>query len=224
MMPILGKSMLARVIERTRLALTLDDVVVATTVEPGDDIVAIEAARSGAGVFRGSEHDVLDRVVGAAKAHDATVIVEITGDCPLTDPSQIDKVVTDFRLGGADFVANIHPHTTPRGTDVRVFTSDALAEINERSTDAADHEHVSLHFWEHPERYRLRNVSTPSRDGATDVRLTVDTEDDMALVRAIYGALYPRNPAFSLDDVLDFLEQQPALRDLNRDVVQRSVR
>lgn len=224
LMPILGEPMLARVIERLRLARTLDDIVVATTTVLADDPVAAFAQSVGAGVFRGSEEDVLSRVVGAARAYDATVVVEITGDCPLTDPALVDKVVADFLTGGADFVSNVLPHTTPRGTDVRVFTADALAEINERSTDPADHEHVSLHFCEHPGRYVLRNVTTELPPGTAEIRLTVDTDDDLRLVRAVYEQLYPSNPAFTLSDVLDLLARKPELLEMNRDVVQRAAR
>ena len=224
LMPILGKPMLGRVIERMRLARTVDAIVVATTDGGADDQVAAFVEASGASVFRGSEDDVLKRVAGAARAYDADVIVEITGDCPLIDPGLVDKVVGDFLIGGADFVSNILPHTTPLGTDVRVFMADALAEIDRHSTDPADREHVSLHFWEHPERYRLRNVVTELPASVADVRLTVDTEEDLELARAIYQALYPANPAFSLSDVLSLLHQRPELLDLNRAVTQKAAR
>jgi len=132
--------------------------------------------------------------------------------------------VADFRLGGADFVCNILDYTTPRGTDVRVFTTAALAEINRTSADPADHEHVSLHFWEHPEKYRLRNVRTEFPPEVAQLRLTVDTQDDFELVRAIYEALYPRQPEFTLADVLAFLDQHRQLAASNRHIQQKAVR
>src|SRR5690349_14498383 len=186
MMPIKGEPMLARMIERLKLARTIDEIVVATTVNATDDVLVDLAERMGAHVFRGSEDDVLDRVVGAAHSRDADVIVEVTGDCPLIDPGLIDKVVGDFLVGGADFVSNILPLTTPRGTDVRVFRADDLAEINQKSTDAADHEHVSLHFWEHTDLYTCRNVEMDFPEVVTEIRMTVDTQDDLDFVRAIY--------------------------------------
>ena len=180
--PILGEPMLGRMIERILRARTIDSVVVATSTSPADDAVAEAATRAGADTFRGSEEDVLARVVGAAQSHNADVIVETTGDCPLHDPAIVDKVVADYLLGGADFVGNINPYTTPRGTDVRVFSTAALAEIERSSDDPADREHVSLHFWEHPDRYRLRNVETDFPGHAKEYRLTVDTQQDFDLV------------------------------------------
>lgn len=224
LMPILGEPMLARMIERLRRARTVDTIVVATSTSRADDAVAEAAADAGADCFRGSEEDVLGRVVGAARAYDAEVIAETTGDCPLHDPAIVDKVVADYLLGGADFVSNIHPYTTPRGTDVRVFSADDLAKIERTSSDPADREHVSLYFWEHPERYRLRNVGTDLSPAAGSLRLTVDTQSDLDLVTAIYEELYPRNPEFSLADVLSLIERRPELAEINAQVRQKPVR
>jgi spore coat polysaccharide biosynthesis protein SpsF len=224
LMPILGEPMLARVVERLRRSRTIDEIVIATSENAADDIVSITSETLGVAVFRGSEEDVLDRVVQTAIAHEADIIVEATGDCPLIDAGIVDKVVGDFLMGGADFVSNIHPHTTPRGTDVRVFRASDLAEINAISMDPDDHEHVSLHFWEHPERYVCRNVETDLPEAATLIRLTVDTRDDLAFVRAIYGELYPLNPHFTLADVLQLLDANPEMADMNQHVAQKLVR
>jgi spore coat polysaccharide biosynthesis protein SpsF len=224
LLPIVGKPMLALMIERLQRARTIDEIVIATSANPADDAIALLATDMGAHVFRGSEEDVLDRVVKAAQSRDADIIVETTGDCPLIDPGIVDKVVGDFLMGGADFVSNVLPHTTPRGTDVRVFWAKDLAEINVRSQDPADHEHVSLHFWEHPERYRCRNVETDLPEAAAHLRLTVDESADLELVREVYQRLYPSNPAFTLADVLQLLDQQPGLAAINRHTPQKAVR
>ena len=224
LLPIVGKPMLALMIERLQRARTIDEIVIATSANPADDAIALLATDMGAHVFRGSEEDVLDRVVKAAQSRNADIIVETTGDCPLIDPGIVDKVVGDFLMGGADFVSNVLPHTTPRGTDVRVFWAKDLAEINVRSQDPADHEHVSLHFWEHPERYRCRNVETDLPEAAAHLRLTVDESADLELVREVYQRLYSSNPAFSLADVLQLLDQQPGLAAINRHTPQKAVR
>jgi spore coat polysaccharide biosynthesis protein SpsF len=222
--PILGKPMLELMVERLRLARTIDEVVLATTDQAADEPLAALGRRLGLPVFRGSEEDVLLRVLEAARANRADVIVEVTGDCPLIDPGLVDKVVGDFRMGGADFVSNVFGYTTPRGTDVRVFRTGDLAEINRLSPDPADHEHVSLHFWEHPEKYRLRNVASEFPAAAADLRLTVDTAEDYELIRQIYEGLYPANPAFTLADILAFLRDRPELSALNQNVKQKPVR
>lgn len=224
LLPILGTPMLALMVQRLTRARTLDALVVATTDQPIDVAVVNLANELGVGVFRGSEEDVLARVLGAARANSADVIVELTGDCPLIDPAMVDKVVADFSLGGADFVSNTLPYTTPRGTDVRVFTTDALAGLDRSSQDPADREHVSLHFWEHPETYRVRNVVTALPAWAAEFRLTVDTPDDFELVRLVFEALYPVNPEFTLHDILGLLVQRPELAAINIQVSQKPLR
>ena len=224
LMPILGEPMLGRMLERLRRARTLDEIVIATPDGRSDDAVAAYAASAGALVFRGSEDDVLDRVVRAAQSRSADVIVETTGDCPLIDPGIVDKVVGDFLMGGADFVSNILPHTTPRGTDVRVFRTADLAQINYQSSDPADHEHVSLYFWEHRDSFRCRNVETDLPESASSLRLTVDTAEDLELIREIYSALYEVNPAFTLSDVLELLDRRPDLARMNQHVQQKGPR
>jgi spore coat polysaccharide biosynthesis protein SpsF len=222
--PVVGKPMLQLMIERLRRARTIDEIVVATTDQPADDPIIELCSSLSVAVFRGSEDDVLARVLGAAQAFRADVIVETTADCPLLDPAVVDMVVADFRLGGADFVSNTLTYTTPRGTDVRVFKTDALGEINCTSYDRADHEHVSLHFWEHPERYRLRNVRTELPAEVANLRLTVDTVEDFELVREIYEELYPNSPDFTLADVLDLLRRRPELAAINQHVQHKAVR
>ena len=198
--------MLELMIERLKRARTIDEVVVATTDQAYDDAIADLASQLKVGIFRGSEEDVLARVLGAARVYGADVVVETTGDCPLHDPAIIDKVVADFRLGGADFVSNVLKYTTPRGTDVRVFRADALDEINRTSNDPADHEHVSLHFWEHPEKYILRDVLTEFPPEVASLRLTVDTAEDFELVQQVYEELYPVKPEFTITDIFDLFK------------------
>ena len=218
-----GRPLLAYMIERLERCPKLDAIVVATTTNPADDPVVELAERLGAGTFRGSEEDVLGRVLGAADAHGAELIVETTGDCPLIDPKIVGEVIDRFDAGDADYCSNMLERTYPRGMEVQVFPTAVLAEVD-RLTDApSDREHVSLYIYEHPERYRLVGVqAVPPRGG--DVRLTVDTPEDLALVRAVFEELYPRDPAFGLGDILDLLDARPELRALNRDVEQKPVR
>ena len=218
-----GRPLLAHMIARLERCAALDRIVIATSANATDDPIAALAERLGVGCFRGSEDDVLGRVLAAARAHDAEVVVETSGDCPLIDPAIVSEVVARFSDGGVDYCSNTLERTYPRGMDVQVFPTAVLAEVD-RLTDApADREHVSLYIYEHPERYRLRSVRAEHARGA-DVRLTVDTPEDLALVREVLEALYPANPGFSLADVLDLLDARPELRALNRDIQQKPVR
>jgi spore coat polysaccharide biosynthesis protein SpsF len=222
--PAAGKPMLQLLIERLRRARRLDQIVVATTDNPMDDVIEQLARRLGAGCFRGSEEDVLDRVLKAAQSVAADVIVEVTGDCPLADPDVVDRLVGVYLANKYDYVANVLKRTYPDGLDVQVFATVLLAEVASLTQDSADREHVSLYIYEHPERYKLHNVESDLAEKYWDVRLTLDTPEDYELIAAIYDELYPKNPAFTLKDVLHLLDRRPELLAINAEILDKQVR
>jgi spore coat polysaccharide biosynthesis protein SpsF len=222
--PIMGRPTLELLIERLSRSKYLDLVVVATTINETDDATEALAKRLGVGCYRGSEDDVLDRVLMAAKAYDVDVIVEITGDCPLIDPGVIDKLLAIYLEGKYDFVANTLRETYPNGLDTRIFSRKTLEEVADRTQDPVDHEHVSLYIFEHPERYSLFNLESNLPEKYWGVRLTVDTIEDFEVIRRIYEELYPKNPAFSLDDIIGLLERRPELLVINQNIQQKQVR
>jgi spore coat polysaccharide biosynthesis protein SpsF len=216
--PFLGRPALGVLVERLKRARTLDGIVIATTTNATDDPLAALAGAEGVAVFRGSEDDVLGRVLGAAQASRADVIVEITGDCPLLDPSVVDICVEHYRGGAYDFVANTVPESAdayPTGMDVRIFSTARLAELDCRTQDPRDREHVSLHFWEHPQEYRLGFVAAPPELRWPDIYIVLDEPSDYEMLRAVYEALHPTKPQFGLRDILDFLRQRPDLLERN---------
>ncbi len=221
---ILGHPMLELLVERLKLCDMLDGIVVATTIDSSDDEIEELCARLGVGCYRGSMEDVLDRVLNAARAAKADLIVEITGDCPLSDPGIVDHVIRVFLENNYDYVSNVLQLTYPLGIAVQVFPTRVLAEVASLTRDPADREHVSLYIYEHPERYVLHNVESGLPEKYRDYRLTVDTAEDFALITAIFEALYPANPAFGLSDALAYLDANPSLRELNRNVKQRAAR
>jgi spore coat polysaccharide biosynthesis protein SpsF len=196
---------------------------VATTTDPSCVAIADVAARCGVGVQRGSEDDVLDRVLQAARGAGADLIVETTGDCPLIDPGTVSRVIQEFHRHDVDYCANVLERTYPRGMDVQVFPLSVLEEVARLTDDPVDHEHVSLYIYSHPERFRLHNVTSGLSADAANARLTVDTPEDFALITAIFERLYPSKPDFSLADILGLLAAHPELRGMNQDVRQKAV-
>src|SRR3954464_13192916 len=177
LLPALGKPLLELMVERLKRCRHLDAIVIATTEDASSDPLEELASRLGIGCFRGSEDDVLARVLGAAQAYDAELIVETTGDCPLIDPATVDLVISRFHEAGVDYCANNLERTYPRGMDAQAFPTAVLAEVASLTDDPSDREHVSLYIYEHPERYRLRNVAS-DRPESAELRLTVDTAED----------------------------------------------
>jgi spore coat polysaccharide biosynthesis protein SpsF len=220
-LPLAGGSLLARLLERVTAATTPFDVVVATTVDPADDGIVELARRAGVGCFRGHPTDLLDRHYRAALAAGPGVdtVVKIPSDCPLIDPRVIDRVLAAHAAsGGADFTSNLHPATYPDGNDVEVMTLGALAAAHREAQRPLEREHTTPFLWEHPERFRVANVTWETGlDYSMSHRFTVDYPADYDFVAAVYDALWAREcPVFSLGDILRLLETRPEIFAINR--------
>jgi spore coat polysaccharide biosynthesis protein SpsF len=215
--PILGKPMLARLLERLKRCRMVDELCVATTREPADDALEALARAEGVGCYRGSVDDVLERTLEAATAMKADVIVEITGDCPLIDPDIADAAVRRYLKGGVDYVANVLDRLSfPVGFDVQVYSRAALAEVSGLTDDPFDRGNVTPFFYHNPRRYRLLNLFAPP---ALDrpYLLCVDYPADFEVVTAVYEALYPRRAAFDAFDIVGLLDER-------KDLAQRNAR
>ncbi len=221
---VLGKPMLERLVERVRRSRWIKEIVVATTMAPNDEETVRACRKMGVKSYRGSSEDVLDRVLKAAKTNGADLIVELTGDCPLLDPAVVDSVIQHYLDNKFDYVSNVLERTFPRGMDTQVFSVAVLEKVAQLTQDPADHEHVSLYIYEHPEIFHLANIEAPPNLKRPELRLTVDTPQDLNLVREIYGALYLKKPNFSLSDVIRLLDERPELKEMNAAIQQKPVR
>ena len=213
-----GASMLAQVVRRLRAARRVGEVVVATSTGLDDDAVVTEAVRLGVGVHRGSPGDVLARFRGAARASRADVIVRVTADCPLLDTGVVDRVIGAL-AGGVDYVSNTHERSYPRGLDVEVLHRDTLERIARLGTSAAAREHVTAFVMEQPALFRVAQVVAERDD--SDLRWTVDTADDLALVRALYAELGLGAGARPYPEIVAAVRARPELAAANAHVVQK---
>ena len=201
MRPILGQPMMARQIERLRRARRIGDLVVATSVEPGDDVVASCAERLGCLVFRGSLADVLGRYAGALERHGpADHVVRVTADCPLTDWRVVDEVIERHLAAGADYTSNTVERTYPKGLDVEIVRAPLLLQAAAEAQDPYEREHVTPFFYFRPERFRIEQVTQAVDQNL--LRWTVDTPADFVFTEAVYRALYAAKPDFLSEDVL----------------------
>jgi spore coat polysaccharide biosynthesis protein SpsF len=215
-----GSTMLARVMRRTRRAVSLDEVVVATTVERADEALVAECVRLAVPVFRGDEQDVLDRYYQAARAHRAEAIVRITSDCPLIEPEVIDKVVHAFLDARPDYGSNTLERTYPRGLDTEIMTLTALELAWHRATESYQRVHVTPYLYQNPDQFTLLSV-TNDKDYSR-YRWTVDTPEDLAFVRQVYCRL-GNDDAIRWTDILDLLAREPELAELNRAAQQKAL-
>lgn len=221
MMPLAGKPVMQHMIERHRRSTYTDEVVVATTTNAADDPVAEFCERIRCPCFRGSEDDVLARVVGAGREHDADILVQGMADSPLVDWRLVDRCVELLVRDGLDCASNEFVETYPVGFDVRCYSFPVLAAAESRDTGSMYREHAGYSIRSHPDTYKLGNFEAEGDMRWPELRLTLDTKEDYALISAVYDELYDKNSDFSAEDVVRFLKARPELVALNSSVVQK---
>lgn len=219
LMNVAGKPMLAQQIRRLRQCRSVDEIVIATTTNASDDPVVELAQEEQVAWFRGSEHDVLSRFVGAARQAQAEVVVRVTGDCPLIDPTVTDRVIDDLveHATECDYASNVLRRTYPRGLDVEAFFWDALLRIDRLAQSQSAREHVTIvPRSERPDLFLCRSVED-SQDNS-DLRWTVDTIADLQMVRTLYSALGLGKRVVDYSELKAYVREHLDLVHLNADI------
>ncbi len=212
--PLLEKPMILRQIERVRRAGAIDRLLLATSDDPSDAELASLCEREGVECYRGSLQDVLDRFYHAAVRFEPRHVVRLTGDCPLADPSVIDAVVYKHLREKNDYTSNTLVPTFPDGLDVEVFRFPLLEEAWRNAELPSEREHVTPFMYKRPETYKLGNLEREG-DNLQHLRWTVDEPEDLIFVAKIYQALYPSNPSFTTQDVLEFFAEHQEVLEIN---------
>lgn len=207
-----GKPLLQLLIDRVRASELVKDVIIATTTNPQDDILAEFAEKQGLKCYRGSEADVLDRTYQTARCYGVDPVVRVTPDCPLLDPSVLDRVILRFLQGGVDYVSNTNPPTYPDGMDTEVFSFGALQRAWQEATLASEREHVTPYIWKNTRLFTVANVTCET--DLSHVRLTVDYPEDLDFLRAVLKHLPHLDPPPALQDILRVLGTYPELLNL----------
>ncbi|MBF0557348.1 MAG: glycosyltransferase family protein [Nitrospirae bacterium] len=224
LMDVAGATLLERVVERIGLARTVNETVVATSVNPGDDAIYELCYKKGIQCFRGSEDDVLGRVYEAARKHGADIILQCGADCPFYDPELIDLLAAILKWGGYSYAANDMKLTFPEGIDAHVVRFDALEASAKEAKDVQEREDTPRFIWNHPGRFPIFNLEAlpGSKLNRPEIRLTVDYKEDMELAKFIYEKLYPVSPGFTAHELIDFLDGHPDWIRKNSHCEQRS--
>ncbi|TGN18251.1 cytidylyltransferase domain-containing protein [Leptospira idonii] len=219
LLPLGGVPVLQFLIERLKRSKLLNGIIIATSSNPENDAIETLAKEIGIPCFRGSEDDVLSRVIGAAESQGADTIVQLTGDCPLMDPLLIDECISHYLNGNYDYVANELVRTYPIGMDIAVFSLPLLKDTyKEEDLTEADKEHVTTYIVERPIRYKLLNVRADEEQDRPDLALTLDTPEDYATLTSIVDSLYPKKNDFSLRDIIKFLDENKQISSINSEI------
>lgn len=216
-----GAPMLEHLVRRLKAVPSIDAIVLATTVNAADAPLVELANRLGIFVFRGDEHDVMQRVIDAAASAHADVVVEITGDCPIIDPEIVEQTIRMFKANHADYVSNAHVRSYPDGMDTQVFTLDTLKRSERMTNDPLDREHVTLHIRNHPEMFTHLHLVAPPEVHWPELGLTLDERSDYELLKKIIEHFDARTSLFSCLDAVRFLRQFPEFAEINKDVARK---
>jgi spore coat polysaccharide biosynthesis protein SpsF len=223
LLPLGGRSVLGWVVRAVQASGALDEVIVATTTEPTDDQVVTECDRLGVSCYRGPVDDVLSRFVGALENSPdvgrTDAVMRFTADCPLQDPEIIRTAAGVFRATpGLDYLSGGMPHTLPRGMDVEIISTDALRLVDKAAT-GHHRVHVTSYAYTHPGEFRLLGLTFPP--DSSRFRVTLDTEQDWALIQAVVAEFGDR--PVPLRTLTEWLESHPEVRELNADVRQKGL-
>jgi spore coat polysaccharide biosynthesis protein SpsF len=217
-----GRPMLERQLERLRASRRIGEIVLAVTTNPDDDPLVALADRLGLRWHRGSEQDVLERYAGAVRAGEGDLVVRITSDCPLIDAAEVDTVIGELieRRATHDYASNMIEPTLPQGLDCEALWRDVLERMARMATSAAAREHVTWFcYGERPDLFAVHSVVRPF--SAADLRFTVDTQEDLALVRRLYAELDLAERPLGIAEIIAHVRAHPELARLNAHVPQK---
>ncbi len=214
-----GITVLGQVIRRVRRAGRLDKVVVATTEDPQDAEIVKVAKRESVDYYRGSTRDVLERFYGAAKQYDLGVIVRITSDCPCVDPELIDLIIEKHIYTRSDYTTNILIRTFPHGLDLEALNFSVLEQAFNEAKEPHEREHVTPFIYKsNPHLFKIYGMEFSGCRNVSDIRITIDTEEDYALLCAVYDYLYRKNEFFGIEEILELFKTKPWLKLINKRV------
>ena len=208
-------TMLDHLIDRLKKVKILNEIIVATTINPLDQEIVDFCNIKEIKYFRGSEDDVMGRVIGAAEYCRAQIIVEITADCPIIDPSIVEQIVNIYLSNKVDYVSNANIRSYPDGMDTQVFSLDILKSSYQMTCNKLDREHVTLHIRNNPDIFSNINVIAPPEINLPNLGLTLDEQDDYIFIKNIIENLYDKNNFFSCLEIVNYLKENKSLLNIN---------
>lgn len=228
--PLGSKTVVEHIVARTQASEELEDILLATSKKNHDSVLAKYAnERDGIPYFRGSESDVLSRVLSAAEELDSDVVVRICGDNPLLSPKCIDAVVREVSTTRTDYAATNLKGSFPIGLDVEAFSLESFREISKSATEPRHREHVTSYYKENQDEYCVRNIQSDEvfdnheMVNQSHLRLTLDTPADYELFQAVYTGIEVGEGILNLQDAIKYIQEHNLSR-INESVEQRSIR
>ena len=207
-----NKNMIWHVINRVKKIKSVQQIALITTNEESDQILLDIAKDEDIIGFAGDETNVLNRHYQCALKISADPIIRITCDCPIVDPSLVEEMLQFFLTHDYDYVSNIHPATYPDGLDVEIFSFQTLKKVVSSAKLKSEREHVTTYIEKHPELFNTFNFE--NNEDLSNIRLTVDQEEDLELIQNLYSIFSPKND-FGFNDIKAIFLKNPKLFRIN---------
>ncbi len=204
-------------IERIKLCKSINEIVVAITDLPDDDILFDFLIKNKINVYRGSENDVLERFYYAAMKYKPTTIVRLTGDCPLIDIEVLEKLIKLYNEKKPDYAWV--SETFAEGLDAEIFSMSLLELIYNNASLASEHEHITQYIHNHSHIFTRLPLINFSDDSS--YRITVDNSEDFDVVSKIFEHFYNKKPNqyFSFSEVKEFLDSNLDIKKINSHIL-----
>lgn len=214
-------TVLEQVIRRLKQSKMINEVIVATTTDNNDKKIVAVAKKENVNWFRGSVDNVLERYYLAAKKNKLDVIIRITSDCPCIDPNIVDSVIREHLKSDLDYTSNTLIRTFPDGLDIEVINFDALEQCYNNAKTMSEKEHVTPYIHNHSHLFKIANIEASSEIYGPELRITLDTEEDYALLCSIFDYLYDENEFFNAESVVKLLKDKSWLKIFNKRIAEK---
>jgi len=212
-------TVLEQVILRLEKSGKLDEIIVATTTDDDDSGIVDIAEKVNVKLFRGSKNNVLERYYFAAERYGLDVVVRITSDCPCVDPDVVDQIITGYLESDTDYVSNTMIRSFPVGIDVEVLSFNALKKCYMNADTNLEREHVTLYIHNNPDKFKTKNITASKKMHGPMIRITLDTDEDYALLCSVYDYLYDGNNFFKTAAIVNLFKDKPWLGLINKKIM-----
>tara|TARA_Y100001970_G_scaffold292838_1_gene436086 strand:- start:2647 stop:3393 length:747 start_codon:yes stop_codon:yes gene_type:complete len=219
LMKVNRKPLLLHLIDRIKKAKKIDKIIVATTTNPNDQKIVQFCKKNRIKFFRGSEDNVMERVMKAGKYFNIDIVVGITGDCPLLDHNLISLCLNTYLNNKADYVSNANLRSYPDGMDVQVYSINSLKKSYRMTNSKEDREHVTLHIRKNPKIFNIINIVAPNSLFYPKLGLTLDYYRDYILIKKIIEHFNKiKNTYFTCEDIINLYEKNNMFFNVNKNV------
>ena len=224
LLKVANETLLEHLIAKLKLIKDKPRVIIATTNNISDDKICKIARKKKVSFFRGSENNVMKRVIDAALKFKLTDIIQITSDCPLIDVNLVDQFLEIYKSHEISFLSNCVKRSYPDGMDIRITNLKDLIKSSKMTKKKFDYEHVTTHIQRNPKIFKNINILAPTNLYYPNLGLTLDEINDYILIKKIilYFTKKKKKYTYNCQDILSLLSEKKGWIKINKNVKRKA--